>query len=276
MRTATPYIVLAVAATLAGCGSSGKGTTVSVSTAVRSAPTPTAAITTASGTVQFSNLYLVLREVELDLASGPTGPTGPTGPSGPSGMTGPTGPTGNSGHGKHELETGPYVLAIAVSDTTLQVGIPATVVPAGSYSGVEFQIHRVKSTDKLNIQTTAGGTKLDGLSMVLEGTCTGPAVGNQPAAPAPVAFAVTTSMEAEVEYETPFTIPEGDTTNVTLSFDASRWLAQPNGTTLDPCTGDPSVNARIMANVKASLRAFGDHDRDGKDDHEEEHGGGHD
>jgi hypothetical protein len=183
---------------------------------------------------------------------------------------------GDSGHGKHEIETGPYVLAIAVTDTTLQVGIPATVVPAGSYDGIEFKIHQVKSTDSLNIKTTAGGTSLSGLSMVLEGTCTGPATGTPPVAPAPVSFAVTSSKDVEVEYETPFTIPEGDATNVTLSFDASRWLAGPNGTTLDPCTGDPSVNARIMANVKASLRAFGDDDCDGKDDRDEGHGGGHD
>ena len=62
----------------------------------------------------------------------------------------------------------------------------------------------------------------------------------------------------EVEHEAPFTIPEGEATNLTLSFDASRWLAGPDGTTLDPCSSDPKVHARIMANVKASLRAFGD------------------
>jgi hypothetical protein len=56
--------------------------------------------------------------------------------------------------------------------------------------------------------------------------------------------------------------------NVTLAFDASTWLAGPNGTTLDPCANDPEVNARIMANVKASLKAFGDDDCDGKEDHD--------
>jgi hypothetical protein len=157
---------------------------------------------------------------------------------------------------------------VAVGDSNLQAAIPTTVVPPGAYDGIEFEIHRVRSTDSLNLQTTKGGTKLEGLSIVLEGTCSRPATGTPPVAPPPTPFAVTSAMEVEVEYESAFTVAEGASTNVTLSFDASTWLAGPNGTTLDPCTNDPATNARIMANVKASLRAFGDRDRDGHEDHD--------
>ena len=157
-----------------------------------------------------------------------------------------------------------------VTDTGLQTAIPSTVVPAGSYKGVEFEIHRVRSTEKLNIQATKGGVKLDGLSIVLEGTCTGLATGTPPVTPAPTPFSVTSTMEVEVEYESPFVVAAGTPSNVTLAFDASTWLAGPNGTTLDPCLGDPKVNAQIMANVKASLKAFGDDDRDGEDDGEDD------
>ena len=143
------------------------------------------------------------------------------------------------------------------------------MVPPGSYKGIEFEIHRVRSTEKLNIQTTKGGVKLDGLSIVLEGTCT-PARhhARHHLAPTPTPFAVTSTMEVEVEYESPFVVAADALSNVTLAFDASTWLAGPNGTTLDPCANDPEVNAQIMANVKASLKAFEDDDRDGEDDHD--------
>jgi hypothetical protein len=73
-------------------------------------------------------------------------------------------------------------------------------------------------------------------------------------------------MEVEVEYESPLVVSTEGPSNVPLSFDASKWLVGPGGTTLDPCVNDPDVNAQIMANVKASLKAFEDDDRDGEDD----------
>jgi hypothetical protein len=271
MRTASPYLALLVAATIVGCGAGSKGSTVSVSTAVKSGTAKLSSVPTGSGTAKLDNLYLVVKELELKKAPGATGPTGSTGSSGPTGSTGPTGTTGTSSdssrHDVEELEAGPYVLEVNVTDTSLQTVIPPTVVPPGSYEGIEFEIHRVRSTEKLNIQTTKGGVKLEGLSIVLEGTCT-PAPTTPPTTPAPTPtpFAVTSTMEVEVESESPFVVPTEGLSNVTLSFDASTWLAGPDGTTLDPCVNDPKVNAQIMANVKASLKAFEDDDRDGEDD----------
>ena len=238
MRIATPYLGLLLAATLVGCGG-GSGSTVSVSTAVKSGTAKLSSLPTGSGTVKLDNLYLVVKELELKKAS--------------------------TGHDVEELEAGPYVLEVNVTDTGLQTAIPSTVVPAGSYKGVEFEIHRVRSTEKLNLQATRGGVQLDGLSIVLEGTCTPTATTAVPT-PAPTPFAVTSTMEVEVEYESPFVVAEGAPSNVTLAFDASTWLAGPDGSTLDPCLHDPKVDAQIMANVKASLKAFGDDDRDGEDD----------
>ena len=254
MRIATPYLGLLLAATIVGCSGSGSGSTVAVSTAVKSGPSKLSSVPTGSGTAKLDNLYLVVKEFELQKA--PTEPPGSTGTTG----------TSNPDDDFEEIETGPYVLEVAVSDTGLQTAIPATVVPPGSYKEIEFEIHRVRSTEKLNIQTTKGGVNLDGLSIVLEGTCTGLATGTPPVTPPATPFAVTSTMEVEVEYESPFVVAEGDSTNVTLTFDASMWLAGPNGTTLDPCLNDPAINAMIMANVKASLKAFDDDDRDGEDD----------
>ena len=162
-------------------------------------------VPTGSGTVKLDNLYLVVKELELKKApAAPTGPTGTTGPPAPSGTS-----SDSSKHDVEELEVGPYVLEVNVTDTGLQTAIPPTVVPPGSYKGIEFEIHRVRSTEKLNIQATKGGVKLDGLSIVLEGTCTGPATGTPPVTPAPTPFAVTSTMEVEVEYESPFVVAAG-------------------------------------------------------------------
>jgi hypothetical protein len=262
MRTATPYLAILAAATLLGCGAGSSGSAVSVSSAVKTGTSKLSSVPTASGTAKLENLYLVLKEIELKKA--------PPAPTGGSGATGSTGPTGSTQHDVEELEVGPYALELTINDTNLapvQPFIPSTVVPPGSYGGIEFEIHRVRSTEKLNIQTTKGGTKLEGLSIVLEGTCalpaTAPATGTTN-----VPFAVTSSMEVEVEYESPFEVVQDAQSNVTLAFDASTWLAGPNGTTLDPCANDPEVNARIMANVKSSLKAFEDDDCDGKEDHD--------
>ena len=263
MRTATPYLGLLLAATLVGCGG-GSGSTVSVSTAVKSGTAKLSSVQTGSGTVKLDNLYLVVKELELKKAPATGGPTGTSGPTGPTGSSGSS--SDSSSHDVEELEAGPYVLDVNVTEAGLQTAIPSTVVPAGSYKGVEFEIHRVRSTEKLNIQATKGGVKLDGLSIVLEGTCTGPAAGTPPVTPAPSPFAVTSTMEVEVEYASPFVVADGAPSNVTLAFDASIWLAGPGGTTLDPCLHDPKVDAQIMANVKASLKAFDDDDRDGEDD----------
>jgi hypothetical protein len=258
MRTASPYLALLVAATIVGCGAGSKGSTLSVSTTVKSGTARLSSVPTGSGIAKLDSLYLVVKELELQKAS-----AGSTGGTGVNGATGSTGPTGPSQQEVEELEAGPYVLEVSVTDTTLQTVIPATVVPPGSYEGIEFEIHRVRSAEKLNIQTTKGGVKLEGLSIVLEGSCT-PAPTTP--APTPTPFAVTSTMEVEVEYESPLVVPTEGLSNVTLSFDASKWLAGPDGTTLDPCVNDPDVNAQIMANVKASLKAFEDDDRDGEDD----------
>ena len=97
MRIATPYLGLLLAATIVGCGGSGSGSTVSVSTAVKSGTAKLSSVPTGSGTVKLDNLYLVVKELELKKApSAPTGPTGTTGTTGSSGSS--------SDSSKHDVE----------------------------------------------------------------------------------------------------------------------------------------------------------------------------
>src|SRR5512136_2846488 len=79
MRIVSSSLALVLTATLAGCGSGSRNSTVTVSTAVQSGTQKLSSVTTPSGTAKLDNLYLVVRELEL--ARGATGSTGPSGPS---------------------------------------------------------------------------------------------------------------------------------------------------------------------------------------------------
>jgi hypothetical protein len=237
MKRSGPWLAGVVAATLAGCSG---GSTMSVSTALRSGAAPTAFTPT--------RLYLVVKELELKKAAAAPGTSSGTGPG--------SGPTGEV----EEIEVGPFVLAIDLSSPGVNKAIPDVAIPDGIYAGVEFEIHRARAGETLNLTRTALGTPMEGFSMVLEGTC--PATGGA----ASTTFTVTSSEEIEQEYESPVVVDAKGQKNVTLAFDTSAWFSGPGGATLDPCTGDAAARARIAANVRASLQAFSDDDRDGERD----------
>jgi hypothetical protein len=249
MRFTIPPVAVLVAASLAGCGG---GSTMSVSTALKSSAAAAVAAPAAPSPVTLSKLYLVVKELELEKGSAPA--TAPA-----AAATGSTtgGSSAPSTKELQDLEIGPFVVVVDLAATGLQVAIPDVTIPEGSYKGVEFEIHRVRAGEKLNVPTTAGGVDLVGVSMVLEGTCAGTA--------GPTGFSVTSAMEVEVEYEAAIVVGKDTKNNVTFQFDTTKWLTGPSGA-LDPCVKNDAVYAQIAANVKASLRAFDDDDRNGLDD----------
>jgi hypothetical protein len=242
MRFIAPPVAVLVAVSLAGCGG---GSTMSVSTALKSSAAAAVAAPAAPSSVTLSRLYLVVKQLELEKGSAPA--TAPA-----TGTTG--GSSAPSTKELQDLEIGPFVVVVDLTATGLQVAIPDITIPEGSYKGLEFEIHRVRSGEKLNVPVTKGGVDLVGVSMVLEGTCAGS-----------TDFSVTSAMEVEVEYETAIVVGKDTKNNVTFQFDTTKWLTGPSGA-LDPCVKNDAVYAQIAANVKASLRAFDDDDRNGLDD----------
>jgi hypothetical protein len=234
MRTTLPWLAGVIAATLAGCSS---GSTMSVSTAVKTGSAALVAGPSATASPTFSKLYLVVKQLELKKA-----PVADT--SGSSGT--PTTPKE-----VREIEIGPFVLQIDLTSTALQVAVPDVTIDPGTYSGVEFEIHKVRPGEPLNYTPTASQPDLVGKSMALAVSC------------ADKTFIFST-MEVEAEYESPITIGPDAAKNVTISFATSAWLAGPGGTTLDPCV--PADEAQIFANVRNSIQAFGDDNHDGEQD----------
>jgi hypothetical protein len=234
MRITLPWLAGVIAATLAGCSS---GSTMSVSTAVKTGrpalvdgPSATAALT-------FSRLYLVVKQLELKKAP----------------VVDTSGTSGTPATPKEvrEIEVGPFVLQIDLTSTAIQVAVPDVQIDPGTYSGVEFEIHKVRSGETLNYTPTASQPDLVGKSMALEVSCVGK----------PFIFS---TMEVEAEYESPITIGPDAAKNITISFATSTWLDGPGGTTLDPCA--VADEAQIFANVRNSIQAFGDDNHDGEQD----------
>ena len=79
----------------------------------------------------------------------------------------------------------------------------------------------------------------------------------------------------ETEFSPPLAVDGTTGTDLTLFVDLSTWFLV-NGVLVDPAQANDQqpLASQVKDNIKASIRAFEDDDRDGEDDHGE-HGGGH-
>ncbi len=158
-----------------------------------------------------------------------------------------------------EVELGPVVLNFSGADLDGRVRrVFDANVPAGTYDKIEFKIEPLKrpvdapGADELARQRA---------SVIIEGT-----IDKEP-------FTFISRIEAEQEREGKFTVSESSS-NVTLDIDTSGWFVK-DGVRLDP--RDPRNRLAIEANLKASIDAFDDDDRDGHRDRDDDddHDGGH-
>jgi len=159
----------------------------------------------------------------------------------------------------HALRSGPLLVDAAGADLSGAVKqLLSAAVPAGSYRKLKLDVHRVTPAE------ASAAPGLDalasrGASVLIDGSIDG-----QP-------FSFASSLEAELELETPFTVG-GGATNLTLQIDSSKWFVAADGSRLDPRA--EANRLAIEANIRGSLEAFEDDDHDGEDDHGGHHGGG--
>lgn len=163
------------------------------------------------------------------------------------------------GHDGDEIEFGPFL--VDLSGAQLASGISQVVsreVPAGTYREIKISIGPVTSG------TGSAGTvfaDLNGQSVIVDGTVDG------------TAFTFASAITAQLKREGEIVVAaDGSFKNVTLSVDPAAWFVGPDGARLNPSVAADA--AVIIANIKASIKAFDDDDHDGHDDHGE-HGPGH-
>jgi len=157
-----------------------------------------------------------------------------------------------SGDDCSEIKLGPMLVDLPLT-ATASSSITAAV-PEGTYHKVKFQIHKPSgSNDQAFL---AANPAFANTSIRVEGTYDG----------SPFVFTSPMSEEIELEFEPPVVI-DANNQNVTVAVDLSNWFMV-NGALVDPTTannGGANENA-VRNNIRASLRAFEDEDRDGDED----------
>jgi hypothetical protein len=253
MRIITGSITLLVLASLACDNGTGPlKSNVQVSFATRSpaaAPAPfaerAAAFATASDTLTDGNNTLVitkaeivLREIELKQQETAACDVQPE----PAGC--------------EEVEFGPVVVDLPLGAGAQQeFSVP---IPAGTYKAIEFEIHKVTGDDPATFRQQY--PYLAEQSIRVQGTYNGQA------------FTYLTDLDVEQTLLfSPLLVVTDTTTatNVTILVALAVWFRDSDGVTLlDPNRGNKGQDREgvIKENIKQSMEAFEDHDRDGEID----------
>lgn len=196
-------------------------------------------VTVVSGTntLVIKRVQVVVRKIELKMTT-----TG-------------TCPDSSSGSDDcEELAFGPLLVDLPL---TPGVATPIGVaIPAGTYRKLELEIHKPSDDPRDRAFQTANPTFAD-TSIRVQGTYNGQA------------FTFTSRLNEEVEmvFNPPITVGSAGQ-NVTVQIDLTKWFRNSSGAVIDPTTanaGGPN-EAIVKANIKASLGAVEDDNKDGKDD----------
>ena len=152
---------------------------------------------------------------------------------------------------------GPFI--VALHDTT-PVQIAVDTIQPGLYSGIKFNIHKLRTSDVARDPLLPDS--LVGYSVVISGSVKYPGG-------AWVPFLFKADINEDFKVKGDFTVADGQTvTPYVLKFDLGSWFKAANGKTLDP--NDPMERHWIRYAIKASLKgrmAGGrDHNRDGRPD----------
>jgi hypothetical protein len=157
--------------------------------------------------------------------------------------------------GCEEVEVGPELIDLPLTPGATQkfdVGIPP-----GMYSRIDLEVHKVESGDPLDDAFIVLHPEFDGLSIRVLGTFNGQAY----------VYETALNAEQELDLVPALTVSEGVDVNVTIRVDINTWFRTSSGTLIDPATANKNGpnESEVNENIKKSLRAFEDEDRDGDD-----------
>jgi hypothetical protein len=246
MRTTAGLIALLALPSLACDDSAGPlKSNVQVSFATQSpaaAPAPSRAaafaandtVTDGTNTLVITKAELVLREIELKQQETTNCDVEPA----PAGC--------------EEVEFGPVVVDLPLNAGAQQAF--AVDLPAGTYRSIEFEIHKVTADDPATFRQQY--PYLADQSIRVQGTFNGQA------------FTFLTDLDVEQTLLFTALLVVTDTTtaaNVTILVSLAAWFRALDGTLVDPATGNKGGQneSLIKENIKQSMEAFEDHDRDG-------------
>ncbi len=164
---------------------------------------------------------------------------------------------GENADGCEKFEAGPVLVSVPVDGSVSEEF--SLNIPAGSYTEIEFDIHKVSSGDEQDAQFLSLHPTFDQLSIRVTGTFDGQA------------FVFETDLDVEQELNLLPALVIGESTgstNITVEVGLDRWFLDATGRTVDPATGNKGGQneSLIKENIKNSIEAFEDGDRDGTED----------
>jgi hypothetical protein len=154
-----------------------------------------------------------------------------------------------------EIELGPVLVELPlVAGAEQQFAIE---VPAGSYSEIDFEIHKV-GDDPDDLAFLAQHPGFEDISIRVDGTFNG----------TPFTFTTDVNEEQELALVPALVVGDSTTTNVTIFVRIDSWFRAADGSLIDPATANVGgVNKSLVdGNIKESLDAFEDGDGDGRED----------
>ncbi len=158
-----------------------------------------------------------------------------------------------------EFEVGPTLVDLPLNGTTETM---VTIdIPVGAYDELEFDFHKVSNDDPEDAAFRAQHPDMVGKSIRVRGTFNGD----------DFTFETDLNVEQEFDLVPPLVIDDATvSTNVTVLVNLARWYQDGSGTLLNPASGNKGgVNESIITeNIKQSIEAFEDEDRDGDDSDE--------
>lgn len=158
--------------------------------------------------------------------------------------------------GCEKFEVGPVLITLPLDGTTsTQITIE---IDPGSYTEIEFDIHKVSNDDPEDAAFRAAHPDLLGISIRVQGTFND------------VAFTYVTDLNEEQEFDLipPLVIDENTaSTNLTIVLDLATWFVDAQGNLIDPDSANKGGDNEnlVRDNIKASIEAFEDKDKDGSE-----------
>ena len=155
-----------------------------------------------------------------------------------------------------EMKVGPVLVDVPLDGQVEKVF--SAQLPAGTYGGVELQIHAPSHYDPSDSAFLQANPEFDSVSVRAEGTFDGKA------------FTFTSRIEARQRnvLNPPVQVTDSVPTNITFHLDLSKWFVGPGGTLIDPstATSGSDIGRLVQWNIMSSLQTFRDDNRNGQCD----------
>lgn len=149
-----------------------------------------------------------------------------------------------------KFEAGPVLVDLPLGPGVQQAF--AAQIPPGTYVEIEFDVHKPDDSDPQDQAFIAANPAFANISVRVQGTFNGQ----------PFVFTTDLNVEQELALVPPIVISDAaSATNITILLSVPDWFRRADGSLIDPANaGDADL---IEENIKNSVEAFEDPDRDG-------------